>query len=47
MERPWKSNLGWLIAVLVLLIAIIDLIAPGVDVEPLYYVLGLAVAILI
>ena len=47
MAKPWNSNVGWLIALVVLIVAIVDLVAPGVDIPTAAYVLALALAILL
>lgn len=48
MQRPYTApGLGWLIAVIVLIVAIVDLVAPGVDVPAAVYALALALAVLL
>lgn len=47
MNRPWPTtNIGWIIAIIVLILAILNLIG-GTHVADIYLILGLALAILL
>ncbi len=47
MARPWTTtNLGWIIAIIVLILALLSLIA-SINVPLIWLVIGLALAILL